>query len=511
MFRHIFKRKPLKMLHDEMMGENRLRRVLGPWSLTSLGIGCVIGAGIFVITGEAASVKAGPSLTISFVVAGVACVFAALCYAEFASMTPVAGSAFTYAYATLGELPAWVIGWDLIIEYTVAAATVSHGWSKYFQSFLGIYNIKIPTIVANAPFAYSVQTGQFTATGSWFDLPALVIAAILTVVLVIGIRESSRFNNTMVAIKVLVVLMVIVLGAFYVKATNWHPFAPFGWGGFGFFGKTLIGQSAPDGSPLGMLAGAAMIFFAYIGFDSVSTHAEEARNPRKDVPFGIITSLIICTILYIAVTIVLTGMVKYTEIDKDAPIAAAFSQPGLGWAKFIISLGAVAGTTSVMLVLMLSQPRVLLAMSRDGLLPPSFFAAVHPRFRTPWKSTILTGIAVGTMGSLIPLGILADLVNIGTLLAFVIVCLAVLIMRYTHPTAERPFRCPWVPTVPILGVIFCLVLMFSLPFANWLRLGVWMVIGMCIYFFYSRHHSVMAKHRKEMEAQSRERLESWEE
>ena len=499
MFRHIFKRKPLKMLHDEMKSDNRLRRVLGPWSLTSLGIGCVIGAGIFVITGFAASQKAGPSLMVSFMVAGLACIFAALCYAEFASMAPVAGSAFTYAYATLGELPAWIIGWDLIIEYTVASATVSHGWSKYFQNFLGIFHIKIPTILSNAPFEYNADMGKFISTGSWFDLPALLIAAILTVVLVIGIRESSRFNNTMVVIKVAVVLMVIVLGAFYVKASNWQPFAPFGWAGLGFFGRTIWGQTSQGGAPTGMLAGAAVIFFAYIGFDSVSTHAEEARNPKRDVPFGIITSLIVCTILYIAVTIVLTGMVPYAEIDVNAPIAAAFERVGLKWAQFIISLGAVAGTTSVMLVLMLSQPRVLLAMSRDGLLPQSFFAAVHPRFRTPWKSTILTGIAVGIMGSLIPLGILAELVNIGTLLAFVIVCLAVLIMRYTNPTAERPFRCPWVPVVPILGVVLCLLLMFSLPSENWLRLGIWMLIGMAIYFFYSRHHSVMAKHRKESE------------
>jgi APA family basic amino acid/polyamine antiporter len=493
MSHHLFKRKPLSLLHEEMKSDNRLRRVLGPWSLTSLGIGCVIGAGIFVITGIAASEKAGPSLVVSFIMAGTACIFAALCYAEFASMAPVAGSAFTYAYATLGELPAWIIGWDLILEYTVAAATVSHGWSKYFQNFIGMFHIKIPTVFSNAPFEYNSITNTFVKTGSWFDLPALVIAAILTVVLVIGIRESSRFNNTMVFIKVAVVLMVIVVGAFYIKAANWHPFAPFGWAGLSFFGKTIWGQTTQGGAPLGMLAGAAVIFFAYIGFDSVSTHAEEARNPKRDVPFGIIASLVICTILYIAVTIVLTGMVPYTEIDKNAPIAAAFERAGLRWAQFIISLGAVAGTTSVMLVLMLSQPRVLLAMSRDGLLPQSFFAAVHPRFRTPWKSTILTGIAVGTMGSLIPLGILAELVNIGTLLAFVIVCLAVLVMRYTNPQAERPFRCPWVPVVPILGVLFCLVLMFSLPSANWLRLAVWMLIGMFIYFFYSRHRSVMAR------------------
>jgi len=495
MVHHLFKRKPLSLVHEEMKGENRLRRVLGPWSLTSLGVGCVIGAGIFVITGYAAHYKAGPALVISFVMAGLACIFSALCYAEFASMAPVAGSAYTYAYVTLGEMFAWIIGWDLVLEYTVASATVAHGWSKYFQNFIGIFGLGVPHAVSNAPFEFDPTKGGFAATGTWFDLPALIIVALLTIVLVIGIRESTRFNNTMVAIKVAVVLMVIGVGAFYIKTANWQPFAPFGWAGLSIFGKPLWGQVGADGAPVGMLAGAAMIFFAYIGFDSVSTHAEEARNPRRDVPFGIIASLLICTVLYIVVTLVLTGMVPYGQIDVDAPVAKAFERAGLGWAQFIISLGAVAGITSVMLVLMLSQPRVLLAMARDGLLPESFFGAVHPRFRTPWKSTILTGIMVGALASFIPLGILAELVNIGTLLAFVIVCLAVLVMRYIHPQAERPFRCPWVPVIPILGVILCLILMLSLPWGNWLRLCAWMAAGMFIYLLYGRHHSVMARQR----------------
>jgi APA family basic amino acid/polyamine antiporter len=495
MAHHLFKRKSLGLLHEEMKGDNRLRRVLGPWSLTSLGVGCIIGAGIFVITGYVAHFKTGPALLLSFVVAGMACIFSALCYAEFASMAPVAGSAYTYAYATLGELLAWIIGWDLILEYTVASASVAHGWSKYFQNFIGMFHIKVPLIFSGAPFDYNPSNGIFMQTGSLFDLPALVIVTIVTIILVIGIHESSRFNNVMVAIKVSVVVLVIVVGAFYVKAANWHPFAPFGWAGLSIFGKTVWGQTGADGSPVGMLAGAAMIFFAYIGFDSVSTHAEEARNPQRDVPIGIIASLIICTVLYILVTIVLTGMVPYDQIDTDAPVAAAFQHVGLHWGQFVISLGAVAGITSVMLVLMLSQPRVLLAMSRDGLLPPSFFAAVHPRFRTPWKSTILTGVAVGSMASLIPLGILAELVNIGTLFAFVIVCTAVLVMRYINPQAHRPFRCPFVPVIPLLGVLFCLVLMFSLPSANWLRLFIWMSVGVIIYFLYGRHHSVLACHR----------------
>jgi APA family basic amino acid/polyamine antiporter len=408
----------------------------------------------------------------------------------------VAGSAYTYAYVTLGEMFAWIIGWDLVLEYTVASATVAHGWSKYFQSLIGIKSLDmhVPHVLSNAPFAYT--QGHFVPTGTWFDLPALAIVAILTVVLVIGIRESARFNNTMVAIKLGVVLLVIVAGAFYVKAANWQPFAPFGWAGLSLFGTPIWGQTGADGAPVGMLAGAAMIFFAYIGFDSVSTHAEEARNPQRDVPFGIITSLLICTVLYIAVTCVLTGMVPYDQIDKDAPIAMAFERVHMDWARLIISLGAVAGITSVMLVLMLSQPRVLLAIARDGLLPESFFGAVHPRFRTPWKSTILTGIMVALMASFIPLDILAELVNIGTLLAFVMVCLAVLVMRYIHPQAHRPFRCPWVPVVPVLGVILCLILMFSLPWQNWLRLLVWLLIGMLIYVFYGRHNSVMARQRR---------------
>jgi APA family basic amino acid/polyamine antiporter len=493
--RHMFARKPLKMLQKEMADDHRLRRVLGPWSLASLGIGCIIGAGIFVITGLAARYIAGPALIVSFVVAGAACIFAALCYGEFASMTPVAGSAYTYSYATLGELFAWIIGWDLILEFTVASATVAHGWSKYFQNFIGMFGLKLPQSLSTSPFDFVPGQG-YIPTGGVFDLPAISIALILTVVLVLGIRESTRFNNVMVAVKLAVVALVIGVGAFYINPANWKPFAPYGWTGVAVFGHTIFGQTSPEGAPIGMLAASAIIFFAYVGFDSVATHAEEAKNPQKDIPFGIIASLIICTFLYIAVTAVLTGMVGYDKIDIQAPIAAAFQSKGLHWAQFIISLGAVAGITSVILVLMLSQPRVLLAMARDGLLPKSFFGAVHPVYRTPWKSTIMTGLIVGTMAALVPLGILAELVNIGTLLAFVMVCLAVLIMRYTNPKAARPFRCPWVPFVPVMGVLSCTMLMFSLPSENWLRLIVWLVAGMFIYLLYGRHHSVMFHHRK---------------
>lgn len=494
MVKRLLARKPLSLLLEEMEGENRLRRILGPVALTSLGIGCIIGTGIFVLTGIAAHDKAGPALTLSYTVAGIACIFAALCYAEFASMVPVAGSAFTYAYATMGEIFAWIIGWDLVLEYTVASATVAHGWSKYFQDFIGIFGLHVPKMLSNAPFDFNPELGKLVLTGTGVDLPAIIIACLVTIILVKGIRESATFNAAMVMVKVSIVLFVIIFGAFYVDPRNWHPFAPYGWTGFSFFGKTILGRTGGGGVPLGMLAGAGIIFFAYIGFDSVSTHAEEAKNPQRDVPIGIIASLFICTILYIAVTLVLTGMVPYNKLSVEAPVSNAFAQVGLPWAQFLISLGAVAGITSVLLVLMLSQPRVLLAMARDGLVPESFFGAVHERFRTPWKSTILTGFLVATMAAFIPLRVLAELVNIGTLLAFVIVCIAVLIMRRTHPDANRPFRCPWVPLVPILGIVMCTLLMFSLPSENWIRLFVWLAIGLLIYAFYGRRHSIMRRH-----------------
>ncbi len=491
--KQIFARKPLELLLEEMKGENRLRRILGPVALTSLGVGAIIGTGIFVLTGVAAHDKAGPAIILSFVVAGIACVFAALCYAEFASMVPVAGSAYTYAYATLGELFAWIIGWDLILEYAVASATVAHGWSAYFQDLIGIFGFKIPPNLQRAPFDFNPDTGLLASTGTVLDLPAIIIAAIITIILVKGIKESTSFNATMVIIKLVVVLFVIVVGAFYVVPENWQPFAPFGYTGISFFGKTLFGQEGLGGAPVGMLAASATIFFAYIGFDSISTHAEEAKNPKRDVPIGIITSLLLCTVLYIAVAAIITGMVPYDKINIDAPVSNAFAQVGLPWAQLLISFGALAGITSVLLVMMLSQPRIFLAMSRDGLVPPSIFGAVHDKFRTPWKSTILTGIFVAVLGGFLPLRILAELVNIGTLFAFVIVCGAVLIMRKTHPNAERPFRAPFVPAVPILGIATCLLLMFSLPEENWLRLFIWLAIGALIYLFYGRKHSVMHK------------------
>ena len=469
----LLRTKSVDVLLAEMAGEHQLRRVLGPVSLTALGVGAIIGAGIFVLTGLAASQHAGPGLVLSFVVAGIGCALAALCYAEFAAMVPVAGSAYTYAYATLGELLAWIIGWDLVLEYAVASSTVAHGWSHYFVSLLGIFGITLPPAWTNNPFDYDPVTSTWILTGAVCNLPAALIVILVTIVLVVGIRESASFNAGMVILKVAVVLFVIVVGAGYVEPTNWQPFLPYG--------------------VSGVFTGAAYIFFAYIGFDSVSTHAEEARNPQRDVPIGIIASLVVCTILYIAVAAVLTGMVRYDQIDIDAPVAHAFKARGLHVAELLISIGAVIGITSVLLVMLLSQARVLLAMARDGLIPRTFFAAVHPRFRTPHKATILTGILVALVAALFPLKLLADLVNIGTLMAFVIVCAAVLVMRRTNPELHRPFRAPLVPWVPLAGIAMNLVMMFSLGWENWLRLAVWLLVGMLIYFGYGRHHSVLGQ------------------
>jgi APA family basic amino acid/polyamine antiporter len=467
----LFAVKSVEVLLEEMAGEHRLKRVLGPVTLTALGIGCIIGAGIFVLTGLAAREHAGPALVLSFVVAGIGCALAALCYAEFASTVPVAGSAYTYAYATLGELFAWIIGWDLVLEYAVASSTVAHGWSHYFVAFLGLFDVTLPAKWIGNPIDFDTATNTWGWTGAYMNLPAALIVLLVTVVLVVGIRESAGFNAGMVILKVAVVLFVIVVGVAYVNPDNWRPFLPFG--------------------ASGVLTGAAYIFFAYIGFDSVSTHAEEARNPQRDVPIGIVASLGICTILYILVAGVLTGMVRYDRIDIHAPVAHAFADHGMPAAVFLISVGAVVGITSVLLVLLLSQSRVLLAMARDGLIPRSFFAAVHPRFQTPHKATILTGIVVATVAALFPLKILADLVNIGTLMAFVVVCAAVIVMRRTHPDLPRPFRTPLVPLVPILGIVINVALMLSLGWHNWLRLGVWLLIGFVIYFAYGQKRSTM--------------------
>jgi APA family basic amino acid/polyamine antiporter len=537
----LFARKSLKVLLDEMAGDHRLKRVLGPVSLSALGIGAVIGAGIFVATGAAAKDVAGPVLMISYVLAGLTCIFAALCYAEFASMAPVAGSAYTYAYTTMGELLAWIIGWDLVLEYAVGAATVANGWSGYFQKGVLLkLGISVPFVFSGAPYKYDeghvlpnavatyqnaqvtqeylkaddtheagiywVLTADHESLGkagdrvglvddpeveaelqnhqqAMFNLPAILVVFIITIVLVKGISESAGFNALMVFIKVAAVLFVILVGAFYVNPDNWTPFAPYGW----------AGQTNALGDPVGMVAGAAIIFFAYIGFDSVSTHAEEAINPQRDVPIGIISSLVICTVLYVAVVAVLTGMVPYQELSKDAGVSEAFKSVGLPWAEGLIAAAGVAGITSVLLVMMLSAPRVFLAMARDGLVPKKFFADVHPKFRTPWKSTIAIGIFVAVLAGLLPIDALLHLTNIGTLFAFVVVCGAVLIMRKTDPDAQRPFRCPMVPIVPLLGIGACLFLMVSLPIENWYRLIGWLALGLVIYFLYGKKHSVLGQ------------------
>jgi len=480
----------------------------------------VIGAGIFVLSGLGAH-YAGPGLMLSFVLSGLGCAFAALCYAEFAAMIPLAGSAYTYAYATLGELLAWIIGWDLTLEYAMGASTVSSGWSNHFIELLNIFHIKMPlwlaydhwTALRTAENLVARQMAQtfdptlvpgtqafldrvMTIMGAHspelvqrahdlmaapklfgaeigFNLPAFIIALVITAILVIGIKESASFNATIVVIKVSVVLFVIGLGSRYISTANWgtdwHSFAPYGFSGIG--------------------AGAAYIFFAYIGFDAVSTTAQEAKNPQRDLPIGIIVSLLVCTALYIMVAGVLTGMVRWQDINIEAPVARAFLDRGLPLASHIITLGALAGLTSVMLVMLLGQTRVLYSMANDGLLPRKFFAAVHPKFRTPYKNTMAVGLLAAIVGSITPIDDIGRMVNIGTLLAFVIVCIAVMVLRRTNPDQSRPFRTPWVPVVPILGILFNGYMMYKLGWVNWARLIIWLVIGLVVYFTYSQYHS----------------------
>jgi len=439
-----------------------LKKTLTALDLTALGIGCVVGAGIFVLTGVAAAQHAGPAIVVSFVISGLACAFAAFAYAEFASMIPAAGSAYSYAYATLGEIFAWIIGWDLILEYSVGASAVAVGWSGYFNSILQGLGVSLPAALTAAPGS---------APGAFINLPASLAVAAMTYVLVVGIQESSKLNKIVVAVKIAVVLFFIAVGAFWVKPANWHPFAPFGW--------------------QGVMTGAAIVFFAYIGFDAVSTTAEEARDPKRDLPIGIIASLAICTLLYILVALVLTGIVPYTSLDSPAPMAVALNAIGQGRAAALVSIGAVSGLTSVLLVMLLGQSRVFFAMSRDCLLPP-WAAAVHPRYRTPYKVTIGTGTVVALASGLLPIGTLAELCNIGTLFAFVIVSAGVLILRRTHPDRPRPFRCPGAPVVPLLGIAFCFYLMASLPWQTWVRFIVWLAIGLVIYFSYGVKHSKLA-------------------
>ncbi|VVB95482.1 Amino acid permease [uncultured archaeon] len=477
MFKDLVVRKPIDQLMKEAANTRELKRVLGPLNLTTLGIGAIIGAGIFVLTGQAAAQYAGPAIVFSFIFSGFGAAMAALCYAEFASTVPISGSAYTYAYATLGELFAWIIGWDLMLEYLFGASTVAVGWSGYVVSFLEDFGIIVPSYLSSAPLTQDPVLGWQT-TGAFLNLPAMFIVAVMTVLLVIGIKESAVFNNIIVLVKISVLILFITFGIAYIKTGNWVPFIPPNTGEFGHFGLS------------GILRGAGVIFFAYFGFDAVSTAAQEARNPKKDMPIGIISSLAISTVLYIAVSLVLTGLVKYDQLLVPDPIAVAVNAagPGLFWLRPLVKIGAIAGLSSVVLVLLLSQPRIFYTMAKDGLLPKRF-ASIHPRFKTPYVTTILTGIIAMFVAGLFPIEILGALVSIGTLLAFAIVSASVIVLRRTQPDLPRPFKTPFVPWVPIFGMLFSFTQMIALPVDTWLRLLIWMAIGLVIYFSYGRKHS----------------------
>lgn len=464
----------------EIDKEKPLNRVLGPINLTLIGIGGIIGAGIFVITGQAAANYAGPAIVISFIISAIGCAFAGLCYAEFASMIPIAGSAYTYSYATIGELFAWIIGWDLILEYLFGASTVAVGWSGYVVSFLKDIGIEIPHSLSSAPLAYGPNGWYFT--GAVINLPAVFIVAVVTSVLVIGIKESATFNNIIVFIKVMVIILFIVFGFAYVNKDNWTPFIPPNSGEFGHYGIS------------GILRGAGVIFFAYIGFDAVSTAAQEAKNPQRDMPIGIMLSLFISTVLYILVALVLTGIVHYKNLNVADPIAVGINAAGesLKWLRPLIKLGAIAGLSSVILVLILGQPRIFYAMANDGLLPQSF-SKVHPKFKTPYITTIITGTVAALLAGFLPISVLGEMVSIGTLFAFTLVCIGIIILRKTDPHRPRVFKTPLVPYVPIMGALISFVQMISLPFETWVRLLGWLVIGLLVYFFYGIKNSTLRK------------------
>ncbi|HEX6751863.1 MAG TPA: amino acid permease [Longimicrobium sp.] len=470
----LLSRKSVQELQEEA-GRGTLRRSLGPVNLTTLGIGSVIGTGIFVLTGTAASQNAGPALVISMIVAAVACAFAGLCYAELASMIPVAGSAYTYAYATAGEIFAWIIGWDLMLEYALSASTVAVGWSGYFVSFMGDLGIHLPPRLAAAP-EVSITLANGTVTHGVFNFPAAMIVLVVSMLLAIGIRESANTNTALVILKVAVLLVFVAAGAAFVRRANLTPFIPPNTGEFGSFGWS------------GVMRGAAVMFFAYVGFDAVSTAAQEARNPQRDLPVGILGSLAICTVIYILVATVLIGIVPYSRLNVPDPLAVGIDSTGLTWLSPVIKISALFGLFSTMLVTLLGQTRIFFTMSRDGLLPGAF-GRVHPRWRTPHVSTAITGCVVSVAAGLLPISVLSQLVSIGTLLAFVLVSVGVLVLRRSRPELERPFRTPWMPWVPILAIISCVAQMVSLPGATWTRLFVWLAMGMVIYFAYGRWRS----------------------
>jgi APA family basic amino acid/polyamine antiporter len=459
----LLRTKPLReVLAGTIEEGHRLRRKLGPWDLTALGIGCIIGVGIFVLPGVQAARNAGPGIVLSFAIAASACACAALCYAELAAMIPVAGSAYTYGYATLGELPAWVIGWDLILEYMVAAVFVSTGWSAYLVNFLRILGVSVPQSLAASPWDHDP---------GWFNLPAVLIVAVLTAILVRGIGESSRVNLAIVVFKLAVIVFFIAVASPHVRPENWRPFLPFG--------------------VSGVLRAAAIVFLAYVGFDAVSTAAEEAVNPQRDMPIGIVGSLAVATVLYVVVAAIMTGVVPYTELGVADPVALVLNRLTMPWGSVVVSVGAMAGITSVLLVLLLGQPRILFAMSRDGLLP-SFLATVHPRFGTPYVTTIATGAIVAAGAAFTPIDVSSALCSIGTLFAFIIVCAGVIVLRFVRPDLPRPFRTPLFPVLPAMGILACGLLMANLPWTAWERFIVWLAIGLLLYFAYGRRKSRLA-------------------
>ena len=465
----LFATKPIDRIIKEADAEGiiTLKRSLGPWSLVALGIGAIIGAGIFVRTGTAAAEYAGPAVVISFMISGLGCLFAGMCYSELASMIPVSGSAYTYSYAVLGELPAWIIGWDLVLEYAVASAVVAVGWSHYVDQLLIDLHLPLATAILHSPFDSTPGIANFFA---------MLVIIVVSLLLISGIQESSRFNVVIVILKLAIVLAVIVLGFHFINWNNYHPFIPPNEGGTRY------------GWP-GIMRAAGVVFFAYIGFDAVSTAAQEARNPQKDMFIGIIGSLAICTVLYIAVAFVLTGMVNYKDLrGQGAPVAFAFEKTSLQWPKLMLDFGVICGLTSVILVLLLGQSRVFYAMSRDGLLP-KIFSDLHPRFRTPWKTNLLFMVLVALMAGIFPIDVLGDMTSIGTLFAFVIVCASVIVLRRTNPSAPRPYRTPFVPLFPIFGILICGAMMCFLPIDTWIRLVVWLVLGLVVYFTYSRKRS----------------------